>query len=70
MQHDVHVGTAVANINGALGRNFEPCFQFLDDGHLPVACRHANNRSDLSGMGVVVEFSAEDVVGCDDAFER
>ena len=70
VQHDVHVGAAVADVDGAIRTDAEPLFELFDDSDLAVPGRDAGNRSHLAGVIVELELGAEDVIGRDDAGER
>ena len=71
VQHHVHVRAAVADVDRCDPVPIPSCvFELLDDGDLAVAGRHALDRSHLTGVVVVLELGAEDVVGRDDAGER
>src|SRR6185503_5783310 len=52
---------------GSIRRNPETRLELLDDRHLSVSGGNANDRPHLTGVRVVIEFRAKDVVGRDDA---
>ena len=63
VQHDVHVGAAVADVDRAVGRDTQACLQLFDDRDLAVARRHADDRLHFARVRVVFELGSEDVIG-------
>jgi hypothetical protein len=70
VQHYVHIGTAVANVDRPVRRRLEAPFELFDHRHLAVPRGNAADRSHLTGPRIEVELGADDVLGGDRPGER
>src|SRR5438093_8311564 len=70
MQHHVNVRASVANIDNPIVADLEHALQLVEHCDLPVARRNMVDRLNLSGLRVVPETRAEDMIDRHDAFQR
>ena len=61
MQHHMNVGTAIADIDHAIGCNTQTLLKLLDHCDLAVAGGHAPDCTDFPRTGVELELRAVDV---------
>src|SRR6185295_19171523 len=70
MQHYVNVGTSVTGVNDAVMADLQLGLQFFQHGHLAITGGNADNGLDLSGILIVKEARAKNMIGRHDSFER
>src|SRR4029077_8934701 len=70
VQHDMHVGAAIAHVDHPIGSYAEPPSELLDHGDLTVAGRDPLDGLHLSGYWVEIELRAVDMVRGENAAKR
>src|SRR6202035_1966015 len=70
MQHDVNIGTAIADIDHPIGGNTQSTLEFLHYRDLAIAGGHALDGTNFAGASVELEFGAVNAFRRHDAVER